>query len=401
MQPNSIKELHRWVYIGFWPSFILLFSLFMPVEGLVDRMGHAIGRDFINFWMAGYLTVEGRLSELYQFDRYMATLRELVAPKSPFMNFSYFPNALPLLAPLGLLSFPAGLALWSIGGLAAFMTAATGRFPFSRPIDWKSLRLLLAAPATLLSLAMGQAGLLLAGLFVGGFRCYATMPRRAGVLFGLLSVKPQIAVIIPIILIAQGRWLVLAYAALTALALLWLSVALFGVSPWLAYMGQTLEFQTQFLALEHGRGLAVALLITPYSFLRALELAKLEAIAVHGAISLAVVMGVIATVRRGISAAETALVATLASMILSPYCLAYDLVIPTAALYWYLSERTGPLSTTERFLIGSFVAMPVIAFLSAAYGAPFMPPVIVALLVACLLRLKSETPVGRPVVGSA
>jgi hypothetical protein len=399
MQLKTLGEVDRWIYLGFWPSFLFLFGLFMPIDGLIDRMDHAIGRDFVNFWMAGYLTVEGRLSELYQFDRYLATLQELVAPNSPFMNFSYFPNALLLLAPWGLLPFPVGLALWSASGLVAFITAATGRFPFSRPIDWRSIRLLLAAPATLLTLAMGQAGLLLAGLFIGGFRCYTTMPRLAGVLFGLLSVKPQIAVIIPIILIAQRRWLVLTYAAFTAIGLVWVSLALFGVSPWLAYAGETLTFQTQFLALDHWRGLPDALLITPYSFFRTLGLAKTEAMVLHGALSLAVVLGVTATVRRGLSAAETALVAALAAIILSPYCLAYDLVIPTAALFWCLSERTEALSTTERILVGIFVATPVMAFLSAIYGFRFMPLVIVALLAACLIRLMGGTSAGRQVVG--
>jgi hypothetical protein len=143
------------------------------------------------------------------------------------------------------------------------------------------------------------------------------------------------------------------------------------------------------------------LLITPYSFLRTLGLAKTDAMVLHGAISLAVVASIIATVRRGLSAAETALVATLASMILTPYCLAYDLVIPTAALFWYLSERKEALSTTERFLIGIFVAMPAMAFLSAIFGVRFMPPVIVALLAVCLIRLKGETPAERPVASGA
>src|SRR5947209_4071280 len=76
------------------------------------------------------------------------------------------------------------------------------------------------APATGITLISGQTGFLSGALMVGGLRLLPTRPALAGVLFGLLTYKPQLGVLVPVALVAMsgGRAIVAALATFAALA---------------------------------------------------------------------------------------------------------------------------------------------------------------------------------------
>ena len=75
-------------------------------------------------------------------------------------------------------------------------------------------------------------------------------PILAGILIGCLAYKPQFGVLIPLLLIATGRWRVFAAAAATV-ALLALAVTLaFGTQVWTAFLAST-HF-TRTVVLEQG-----------------------------------------------------------------------------------------------------------------------------------------------------
>ena len=79
------------------------------------------------------------------------------------------------------------------------------------------LLLALAFPAVYVNLAHGQNGFLSAALLGGSLLILDQRPKLAGVLIGLLAYKPQFGVLIPLVLIATGRWTVIAAAAATVL----------------------------------------------------------------------------------------------------------------------------------------------------------------------------------------
>ena len=75
---------------------------------------------------------------------------------------------------------------------------------------------ILAFPAFLVNAGHGQNGFLSAALIGGGALCSTSAPLLAGLCLGALVYKPQLAVMIPIALIAARRWTTLAAAAASA-----------------------------------------------------------------------------------------------------------------------------------------------------------------------------------------
>jgi len=75
-------------------------------------------------------------------------------------------------------------------------------------------------------------------------------PWLAGVLFGLLAFKPQLGVLLPLALLAEGRWKTIAAAGVTVAALAGLSGLLFGTETWRAFLASAAF--TRHVILEEG-----------------------------------------------------------------------------------------------------------------------------------------------------
>ena len=74
----------------------------------------------------------------------------------------------------------------------------------------------------------GQNGAFTAALLVGGLLAAPKRPILAGVLFGLLTVKPQLGILIPFCLLASRNWRAFASAAVTTVTLVLLTGLAFG-----------------------------------------------------------------------------------------------------------------------------------------------------------------------------
>ncbi len=285
---------------------------------------------------------------------------------------------------------PYGLALplWIACGLAAWSFAVSGQLV---PTDRGAAKLVAIAtlcPAALFTLATGQASLLLAGLLVGGFRLLGHRPLLAGVLFGLLTMKPQLGLLIPLMLLIRGQWLAIASAATTAALLLILSLALFGLGPWQDYLANTVPYQHRILTEPFG--LVWALLTTPYAFLVQIGFGVVAAKVLHVTIACGLLVLAIAAIVRSRTVASDCVVVAFTAVLLSPYILAYDLCIPTAALFWWLSERKSPVGRLDLGLLALFLMLPVVMMPLNVDGIPIMPPVVLALSVVVAVRIIRE-----------
>ena len=145
--------------------------------------------------------------------------------------FAYPPSFLLLTWPLALVQRSLAFGIWSVASLAAYL-AATVQKPWRRPIAL----LILFAPATALTLETGQDGLFMAALLYGGCRLLPRRPVLAGVLFGLVSCKPQFGLLLPVALLAARQWRTIAAAAVTVLATVVASAAAFGWGMWVRWI---------------------------------------------------------------------------------------------------------------------------------------------------------------------
>lgn len=232
-------------------AFALLVGYASHGHGRLDLADHARGRDFVIFWTAGQLLREGRLLEVFDPAAFMAAAHRLFSPKLPFHFWSYPPPALFLVAPLAAFKgYFSALIAWTITGLAA-LWGALRLFP-PTTVTGPGVALLLLSPAVAVNIAFGQNGAFTAALLLGGLALADRRPWMAGALLGLLIFKPQIALLLPVAVLAGRRWRMLGGAALSATALVLLSVAIFGMDAWRAFAAHTLPMQATML--QHGVG---------------------------------------------------------------------------------------------------------------------------------------------------
>ena len=123
-----------------------------------------------------------------------------------------------------------GLSIWLAASLAAYLAALRAILP--RP---ETPLIALAFPAVFVNIGHGQNGFLTAALLGGALHLLDRRPWLAGVLIGLLAYKPQFGVLIPVALLAAGRWRTIGAAVATVAALLAVSFVMLGGGVWHAF----------------------------------------------------------------------------------------------------------------------------------------------------------------------
>ena len=233
--------------------------------------------------------------------------------------------------------------LWSLAGLACLLTAGLA-FCRRRLV----LLALLVSPASLLTLVTGQTGYFTAALLLFGLAILPRRPVLAGIAFGLLTLKPQLGVLLPVFLLARRDWATIAAATITALGLV--AASCWPFPPRSGAFGSTLAGRPERIFFRH----------RAYSHHhpgRQPDLAGLApgiAWAAQMLCGLAVAAAVWLCARRASYRHATAVL--LAGMFLAvPHAYAYDSLPLIAAMALCLSEST-PL---WQILLGGIVSRPL------------------------------------------
>jgi hypothetical protein len=207
-----------------------------------DKATLVVGRDFLNLWMYGVAAFEPDPARYYNLATYNDALAHLLGPGYPGQNWPNPPTALVVMAPFGVFRYFPALFAWFAVSLLAFILA--GRREVA---DWRTPVIVLVSPAALMCVLSGQSSLLTTAALLAIFALLDKQPLTAGVLIGLLTVKPQLGILLPFALIASGRWKVFFAAAATAAALFAASVAIGGIESWQDYVTKALPLQREVL----------------------------------------------------------------------------------------------------------------------------------------------------------
>jgi hypothetical protein len=361
-----------WLWELSFVAWALLASYLLLAKGHLDWTHHALGRDFINNWTAGHLTLSGQVNDIFQPKLFLAHERQMFDSRLPFHFWSYPPPALFLVAPLGLTSYFTGFALWSLGGMAALYLALR-LWPEPGWVRW----MILLCPAVPTNIALGQNGAYTAALLIGGLMLMERRPRWSGLLFGLLVFKPQIGVLLPVTVLARRHWKVLAAAAITGVAVLLASLLVFGPGAWRGFIGPTLATQT--LMLRQGHGPFRWMMPSAYMAARVLKFSWPDSLMVQAPFTLLAIVAVWrVSVRRDVSAAWKAAVVITATFVASPQGFNYDL-IPVAAASLLLLRHDRRLWLSLPIVILAWT-LPVTMLALEQIKAPIAPLVLTALL---------------------
>lgn len=358
---------------------IIIAAVILSDSGILPN-GQPLGTDFVCFWTASRLALAGHAAEVFDQTRFWAFQRELFHEgDGGFWPFLYPPTYLVLITPLALLPYTPSIVAWLM---------LTGLFCWSildrllPKFGW----LLLAYPATLLNAGHGQNALLTTGLLGAGITTMGSSPIVAGLCFGMLTLKPQLGLLIPVLLIATGRWQTVAVAGATAAVLVALSWIVFGVEVWQAFVS-ALPLTSQLFV---GDTVGHARMVSPFAALALLGVPTRAAMLVQLVVTVVLAILVVRSRDRGLAMQGAVLVT--ATVLASPYLLDYDLLMLALPMAWLLSRAwvSGWLPYEKMVLMMSFL-MPLLARPVATFlGIPIAPFIVTALLVVIWRRGRVE-----------
>ena len=221
----AIAALYGWAVFASTPTH----------PGSIGLNLNALGTDWMVFYSGAQWFFDGNLGALFDGERFTAYLNATfsgwLSQPTPFRPWVYPPTYLLAMLPFGTLPFAASYVAFQLASAA--LLAAALWFGAERP----NTRVLvigvaLLGPAAAINAGMGQNAFLTAALLVAGFRVLRTRPALGGAILGMLTIKPQFWLLVPVALAAGREWKALAWSVLAAFGLALASVAVFGLDSW-------------------------------------------------------------------------------------------------------------------------------------------------------------------------
>lgn len=229
----------------------LCFNIAVALWAMITRP--ALNSDFRGPWSFAAFVHHRNVALIYQAGPMLAFQHQLYPGFCSFFPFQYPPSFLLTIGWLGDLSYSAAFSLWTLAGLAALAAACWLFFPGR--LRRLAIAALLGCPACLLNGVSGETGFFSAALLLAGFGLLPTLPLFAGCIFGLLTLKPQLGLLIPLALLARQDYRAMLAAGATSLTLIAVACAVFPSGLWAAWLQQMPVDQAQYLAAGRRLGL--------------------------------------------------------------------------------------------------------------------------------------------------
>jgi hypothetical protein len=355
------------------------------LPSLVDPRGKPVGYDFITFWSAARLALDGRPEAAFDASA-IGAMQHLAVPGlgDTLFLWHYPPSFLLLVLPLGLLAYPA--ALLAFTGATVALWAGLVRALFRDPRAWLVAA---ATPAGLINLIDGQNGFLTAGLAGFALVRLDRRPRLAGVLIGLLAIKPHLAALFPLALIASRRWRTLTAAAVTAILVTAAGSIAFGGATTLAFLRDLPLLRD---IVDHA-GLPWGQMPSPYVLMLSLGTASVAAALVQTGAALGAGICVWRAWRSQTAPFEAkAAVLCAGTLLVSPYLFTYDLTWAALALAFLaiLGIRDGFFRGERDMLFAAWLAPLAFVPLYFLTGVQTGCAVLVLVVAAAMRRVTSS-----------
>lgn len=319
---------HRWLSrerLKVYPRVLLtlyiaaVLLLLTTADGQFDRFGRVLGTDFVSYYGAAKLALSGQASLVYDLAAHFHAEKLAVgANLERYYGFFYPPTFLLILMPLGVLPYLLAFLVWQAVTLVfvvLMLVKMAGR--------GEAIMLTLAFPAVLVGFVHGQNAFLTTGLLVGALYYTDRKPIVAGLMIGLLTLKPHLGVLIPFYLIISGRWRVFSSAVVTTLCYVILSWAVFGSDVWIAFFA---NLNTPTVVLTEGI-VAFHKMQSFFSTLRSLGLEPGIAYLLHSILALVGFGSVVWIWSQKVDIRLHSAALGVGTLIVSPFVLDYDLMI--------------------------------------------------------------------------
>ena len=226
-----------------------------------------------SFWAAGRLALSGHASAAYDIAVHRQ-IEQAIVPSVGLLPFPYPPPFLMIVAPFALAPFGWAFVAWVVS-TCIFYAASAKRFA-----AWPYA---LANPPALVDFLIGQTGFLTGGIILLGLGLLQSAPFAAGAILGLLLIKPQLAVLLPVAMLAGREWRAIAGAMLSFFAMIAAGLLLFGLE---AYRG-FLEILPHYVGYMRHNSWNWGELASPFALLRYFGVAPAAALAAQAVVAAA------------------------------------------------------------------------------------------------------------------
>jgi len=360
----------------------ILVMLALWQHGVITDQPSPTSSDFVSFFAAGKLTLAGTPWLAYDQTAHFLAEQQFTVHDAPYQFFFYPPVFLLLFAPLALLPYFVAFYVFEIATLAAFLL--TMRQVLREP-GWAWVGPVLAFPAIFWTIGLGQNAFLTATLFGGFTLLIDRRPALAGMLLGLLCYKPHFGLLAPIGLAAGGHWRAFLAAGATVAGLVGLSVGLFGVETWHAYL---VAFSASDAVYASGR-IDYAGIVTPFGAARLLGLDPHASYLVQALFSGTMVCLVGLVWRWSTNQNIRAVTLLSATLLAVPLALLYDRMLLLVAIGWLVRDaRTDSFLPWEKTsLIAVFLGSLADYAIGSAWHLPLGPVISATVLAMAMRRL--------------
>lgn len=198
------------------------------IDGAVGGDPEIVGHDYRVFYAAGTLTNAKKFDTLYDSQKFENTYFKYVPQ---WQNFSYPPTILLLFAPLSKLSYIQAFTLWiSLSAIALILTT----YLISK--SYLVVAMVMISPLFWRGIFTGQTGLITAALMgCGLYALWRNKPVISGISFGLLIIKPHLALALPLCLLITRDWKIILSGIATVMVTIAVSYLAFGAEVWQAF----------------------------------------------------------------------------------------------------------------------------------------------------------------------
>ncbi|MXN74024.1 DUF2029 domain-containing protein [Burkholderia sp. 4701] len=346
------------------------------------------GADYSVFWSASYVMLHGTPWQAYDYP----TFSRLSAGMFPyfhregFLAWLYPPTYLLLVTPLALLPYAVGYPLFVafgvvVFGFAAWRVSGLAAVPGVRRCCAFAL---VAAPCVFVTAMFGQNAFLTVSCAALAVYWAERRPMWAGLCIALLSVKPQMALLFPFVLVAARAWRTIAWAALATAAFVALSVLVCGVESLRLFVASAGLARS--IILEHSVVFWLAS-PTPFAAFRFAGLPLAAAYAAHACVAVIAIAAACVVWARSRDVRVRAAVLAVATLAANPYVWHYELVWLGIAVACMLGIgwRDGWLRG-EQAAIALMWLLPLGEYLNPWLQLPQIGPAVTLLALLMLLR---------------
>ena len=352
-----------------------------------------LGVDFRVFWSTSFLSMHNGVAAPFS-HALLDNVERSIAPPN-FGPWIYPPTFQLVIYPVALLPFPVAYGIFA----CLSVIGATFACKFALKSDSMPWLAIAAFPGVWICLVYGQNSLLTLALAAGALGLLNRRPALAGVCAGMLVMKPQLALVFPVLFVCGRHYRAFGAAAVTAILFCAVSTIAFGSQQWLRFAEAASWFQSLLFIRNVGNLWNAMPTVLAISLRYGLNLGF--AFAIHAAVALcALVVTIRIWIREPISQLGNA-AAVITAILIQPYLVYYDLawlLIPIICLSNDFMERGG------RRWHYAFIALawviPLASFLKILYlpnfpCGVFLLPILFGLLAIIALRARTKPDIIR------